>query len=59
MATKKTFPKWTLAKKKEHTEKILKLVAKLKRENKLENFTAITLEQIEEKFKRLNSPMSL
>lgn len=45
--------------KKEHTEKILKLVAKLKRENKLENFTAITLEQIEEKFKRLNSPMSL
>ena len=57
MATEKKTQKWTPAQKKEHIEKIQKLVEKLKRENKLENFTGITPEQIEEKFNRINSPM--
>jgi hypothetical protein len=57
MPTEKKTPKWTAKQKKDHIEKIQKLVEKLKRENKLENFTAITPEQIEEKFKRINSPM--
>lgn len=47
----------TPSQKKEQIEKIQKLVEKFRRENKLENFTAITPEQIEEKFKRVNSPM--
>ena len=56
MPTKKD-TKWTPAQKKEHIAKIQKLVVKFKSENKLENFTAITPEQIEKKFKRINSPM--
>jgi hypothetical protein len=57
MATKKAAPKWTTAQKAAHIQQIKKLTAKLKTENKLENFTAITEEQILEKFKRINSPM--
>lgn len=49
--------KWTAAVIKVHTKKILDVVAGLKKENKLSNFTGITKEEIENKFTRVNSPM--
>jgi hypothetical protein len=49
--------KWTNAQIKEHIKKILEVVEKHKKENKEENFTGITYEEIEKKFKRVNSPM--
>lgn len=49
--------KWTAAQIKDQAEKIKKIVEKHKKENKEENFTAITPEEIDEKFKRVNSPM--
>lgn len=49
--------KWTAAEIKDHTKKILDVVAKLKKENKLANFTGITEEEIAKKFTRINSPM--
>lgn len=57
MPTRKQLSQWTPAQKKAQIEKIGKQVEKFKRENKLENFASITPEQIEEKFKRINSPM--
>jgi len=50
-------PKWTAAQIKEHTKKILALVETNKKENKREHFTGISPEEIEKKFKRVNSPM--
>lgn len=49
--------KWTAAEIKDHTKKILDVVEKLKKENKLANFTGITVDEIEKKFTRVNSPM--
>jgi hypothetical protein len=49
--------KWTASQIKDHTKKILEIVAKQKKENKYENFTGITQEEIEKKFTRVNSPM--
>ncbi len=50
-------PKWTSAQIKKHTAKILEVVEQSKKSNKQENFTGITREEIENKFKRVNSPM--
>jgi hypothetical protein len=49
--------KWSATEIKDHTKKILDLVAKQKKENKLQNFTGITEEEIAGKFTRINSPM--
>jgi hypothetical protein len=49
--------KWTSSQIKAHTKKILEVVEKQKRENKYEHFTGITKEEIEKKFRRVNSPM--
>jgi hypothetical protein len=49
--------KWTAAQVKEHIQRIQKAVDKMKRENKGEHFTAITPEEVEQKLKRVNSPM--
>ncbi len=57
MAKSTTKSKWTAADIKNHTKKILEVVAGLKKENKLPNFTGITREEIVKKFTRVNSPM--
>jgi hypothetical protein len=49
--------KWTAEQIKDHTKKILEFVEKQKKDNKYENFTGITQQEIETKFKRINSPM--
>lgn len=49
--------KWTPEQIKEHIKSIEKAVEKHKKENKEKYFESITPEQIEEKFKRVNSPM--
>lgn len=50
-------PKWTGAQVKEHIQKIMEVVKQQKKENKEENFTGITADELEKKFKRANSPM--
>jgi len=50
-------PKWTAEQIKEHTKKILDFVERQKKENKYENFTGITQQEIGNKFNRINSPM--
>ena len=50
-------PKWSDAQVKDHIKKIMEVVKQHKKENKEENFTAITAEALEKKFKRVNSPM--
>ncbi len=57
MATKRKPKKWTTAQIKEHIKKIQQVVETQKSENKGEHFTAITPEELEKKFKRVNSPM--
>ena len=57
MATKTKVTRWTTAQVKEHVDKIQKLVKKSEKENRLENFLAITPAEIEKKFRRANSPM--
>jgi hypothetical protein len=57
MATKRKPKKWTAAQIKEHIKKIQQVVETQKSENKGEHFTAITPEELEKKFKRVNSPM--
>jgi hypothetical protein len=57
MVTKKEKRKWTTAQIKEHIRRIQKVIEEQKREHKSEHFTAVTPEQIEKKFKRVNSPM--
>lgn len=58
MATKKIKAKWTATEIKDHTKKIQDVVEEHRRQvKKGENFTGITPEEIEEKFKRINSPM--
>jgi hypothetical protein len=57
MVAKSGKKKWTTAQIKDHIQKIQKIVEKQKHEVKDEHFTGITPEQIEEKFKRVNSPM--
>lgn len=57
MATKTTQTKWTAAQIKEHIRGIEKAIEKHKRENKGEHFTAVTPDEIEKKFNRVNSPM--
>lgn len=49
--------KFTPAQTKEHIKSIQKATEKHKRENKGEHFTAVTVEEIERKLKRVNSPM--
>lgn len=49
--------KWTNAEIKKHTNKILELVEQFRKKNKEENFTGITKEELDKKFKRINSPM--
>jgi hypothetical protein len=49
--------KFTTAQIKDHTQRIQKAIEKFKRENKYEQFTALTPEEIEKKMKRVNSPM--
>jgi hypothetical protein len=56
MATKAK-SKWTPAQIKEHTKRILQIIEKQRRESKAEHFTSVTPEEIERKFKRVNSPM--
>jgi hypothetical protein len=53
--TKKT--KWTAAQVREAIKNVEKAVQKFKRENKQENVTVITAEEVEKKLKRVNSPM--
>jgi hypothetical protein len=57
MATMKQQPKWMKAQVREHIRKITEITQKHKRQNKKAYFVAITLDVIEEKFKRVNSPM--
>ncbi len=57
MATRSAGKKWSAAEVKQHVAKIQAAIEKIKRENKGEHFTAITSEEIEKKFKRVNSPM--
>jgi hypothetical protein len=49
--------KYTPAQIKTHIKRIQKLVEQERSENKHENFSAITRDGIEKKFKRVNSPM--
>lgn len=49
--------KWTKKEIETHSKKILAICQKQKKENKLANFTSITIKEIESKFRRLNSPM--
>ncbi len=49
--------KWSSKEVVAHIEKIEKIVAKQRKENKLENFTAVPTEELEKKFLRVNSPM--
>ena len=58
MANKTATAKWTSAQIKEHTKKILEVIAEHRKlVKKGEGFTAVTAEDIERKFKRTNSPM--
>jgi len=57
MVAKSEKKKWTAAQIKQHIQRIQRAVEKQKRENKGDHFTAVTPEQIEKKFKRVNSPM--
>ena len=57
MPTKSKAPKFTPEQVKEHIKNIAKAVEKHKKENKEKYFDAITPEQIEEKLKRVNSPI--
>ena len=49
--------KFTAAQIKEHIKRIQEVIEKQKLENKGEQFTVITPEEIEKKLKRVNSPM--
>jgi len=57
MAGKTKGKSWSPAEIKEHVQKIQAAIERMKRETKGEHFTSITPEQIEKKFKRVNSPM--
>ncbi|MBO0612332.1 hypothetical protein [Thiothrix fructosivorans] len=54
MTTKIKFPAEEV---REHIKKIEKVIEKQKQENKEVNFTAVTPEEIEEKLRRVDSPM--
>jgi hypothetical protein len=54
---KKKPKKWTKAEIKDHIQRIQAAVEKQRKENNDEIFMAITPEEIEKKFKRVNSPM--
>lgn len=49
--------KWNSSEVVAHIKKIEKIVKKQKAENKLENFTEVSKEELEMKFLRVNSPM--
>ncbi len=49
--------KWSSAEVADHIKKIQEVVRKQKQENKLENFTSVSEEELERKFNRANSPM--
>lgn len=49
--------KWTSKQVADHIKKIEKIVERQKKENKLENFTEVSKEELEQKFLRVNSPM--
>ena len=57
MADKSTAKQWNAAEIQQHVTKIQAAIEKIKRENKGEHFTSITPDEIEKKFKRVNSPM--
>jgi hypothetical protein len=56
MTAKESGKKWTAAEIKEHTARIQAATEKFKHEGKKQHFLAITPEEIEKKFKRVNSP---
>lgn len=49
--------KWTAAQVKEQVQRIQQVIEKHRRENKEQQFTSITPEEIEKKLKRVQSPM--
>lgn len=49
--------KWTSAEVVRHIEKIQEIVKTQKEKNELENFTSVSVEDVESKFLRVNSPM--
>jgi hypothetical protein len=57
MADKSAGKQWSAAEIQQHVTKIQAAIEKIKRENKGEHFTSITPDEIEKKFKRVNSPM--
>ena len=57
MPSKSKAPKFTPEQVTEHIKNIAKAVEKHKKENKEKHFEAITPEEIEEKLKRINSPI--
>ena len=57
MATTKKTSKWTPAEISGHIKKIAAVIAKAKKENKHDTFTAVSEEDLQKKFKRVNSPM--